>query len=483
MYAVYCLLPGQLLFSLGRKEEEKPLINNEWVLCITDFDYSRLPPARRITGDVLVRNLVEKMLSVSYRFRISPEYAYYESYAWQKSMNAAASSISGKQNERALLLYRGEAGWRYRRNLKRADDEIAKLMENYAKIEAEKPLVNNEPEFVFSQANLSGTYPAVPKSGTEYRFCQNQKADAFLAGEIWEYHSRYYIRLRLYALYTNSYIYEDDIIFSLDDSGGAVEEIAARLTAVLSGSRPAAVMVTADPPESQVLINRNYAGRGTVEAREHPPGNIIIAVSAEGYAPMTVETELAAGELAEVQVNLSPLVYADLNISAAADVPVSVYQGALYVGEAPLTLRLPIESLGYVVAETKGGEEAKVVFIMPDMPDKSFDLTLKTKMPVPSEQRRVSRARSRAYWAWGGTWVAGIAAWVTNGIYTSQNAAMPHSSSEQFYENTQLMYNISIGALIAFGAAAVYDLVMMSRYVYTAASGAAPIARQERAAK
>jgi len=475
------LLSAPSLSASGKKDavEADPL-NSEWALCITAFDYSQLPLARHIAGDVITRELVERLNTINYRLRISPEYAYYEGYAWRQSVSTIAKSISTKQNERSLLLYRGEAGWRYQRNLKRIDDELAKLQEDLALKEAERPLISREPEFKLSQANLAGNFPAPPQPGTEYRFVNSQRADAFLAGEIREFHGRYFIRLSLYTLYTNSFVYEDDIIFSIEDAVGAVEEIAARLIAVLAGNKPSAVVVRAEPPESQVLINQNFAGRGSVPEREYPPGKIVIAVAAEGYTPQTVETELIAGELADISVSLSPLQYADVNISIASGIPASVYQGALYVGEAPLTLRLPIDYLSYVVAETKGDEEAKMVFTMPDVPDEIYELSLKAKAPPPSGQRRVNKARSRYYWAWGGTWVTGIAAWITYGMYSSQNEVMPLSYSQDFLDSTQRLYYVSTGAIILVGAVAAYHVFELVRYLRTATDNATPIARPER---
>ena len=480
LFVIYWLLSTPPLSAAGKKDDvQTDPLSNEWVLTITAFDYSQLPQVRHIAGNVIARELVDKLRSVNYRLRISPEYAFYEGYAWQQAVSTIAKSISAKQNERALLLYRGESGWRYRRNLKKADDELVKLHEDLAQKMAERPVINREPEFQLSQANLTGTFPPVPATGTEYRFCRNQKADAFLAGEIREFHGRYYIRLQLYTLYTNSYVYEDDIIFSLEDAAGAVEEIAARLTAVLSGNKPAVVAVQAEPPESQVLINQNFAGRGTVPEREIPPGKIVIAVAAEGFTPQTVETVLEPGELTEISVELSPLLYSEVNIRTMTDVGAAVYLGAMYVGEAPLTLRLPIDQLNYVVAETSGGEMAKVVFTTPDMPDGTYNFSLRLKMPPPGEHR-VNKARSRYYWAWGATWVTGIAAWITNGIFTGQYEALLQSSSQEFYDDTQRVYYVSIGALIVFGAVATYKFFELGRYLYTSTEGATPIARRER---
>ena len=476
------LLAASSLFGLGKKDDgEVQTIHNEWVLCITAFDYSMLPEGRRITGDVITRDLVTRLNSVSYRLRVSPEYAYYESYAWQQSVKTITKSLSQKYDERSLLLYRGDPGRKYQTNLKRLDTDIAKLQEDLKVTMAEKPAINNEPSFQLCQSNTSGTYPAPPKQGTEYRFLQSQKSDAFLTGQMREFHGRYFIQFQLYTLHANAYVYEDDIIFSLEDMGGAVDEISARLTAVLSGNKPAAVAVTADPPESQILINQNYAGRGSTQAREHPPGKITVAVAAEGYSPQTVETELVAGELAEVSVALSPLLYSDINISTSADA--SLYHGAMYVGETPLTLRLPIEQLVYVAAETPRGEEARAVFITPDMPGESMDIALKTKIPPPQGVRRVNKARAHSYWAWGTVWLTGITAWVASGIYNGHLTVLPRSSDEDFYADAQRYYYISTGTLALLGAAVVYYFVQMPRYLYTATEGATPIVKQEKARK
>ena len=479
---VLCCLPHvPSLHAFGKKDTgEQKSINDDWFLCITAFDYSNLPPSQRIAGDVITRNLIDTLKTVSYRLRISPEYAYYEGYAWQQSVNAAAKALSAKQDERSVQLYKGDPEWRYKKNIKRIDGEIEKLQNTLAEKEAEKPLVNIEPAFKLTQANLNGSYPAPPKPGAERQFCRTQNADSFLLGEVWEFHSRYYVKLRLYTLYTNSYVYEDDVIFSMEDTYGAVEEISARLTSVLSGNKPSAIMVKADPPESQILLNRNYAGRGSVDTREHPPGIVTVAVAAEGYDPITTEVELAAGELTEIEVSLSPLQYAEVNIEVPGKAAVSVYQGALYVGEAPLTLRLPIDHLEYIQAETRGGEQAKAVFTSPDMPGQFFDISLRTKIPPPSGQRRVNKARSRYYWSWGATWVSGIAAWITAGISSGRSDVINKNAgyTPEFYTSAQTWYYISTGALVLFGAVAVYDAFEMIRYLVTSSEGATPIVRQ-----
>jgi len=469
-----------LLIAGGKTdtEEQKP-INNEWLLCVTQFDYSMLHPSQHISGDVISRSLVDALKSVSYRLRISREYAYYEDYAWRQTVNTAAKALSQKQDDRSLLLFRGDPDWRYQINIRKFDSDIEKLKEDLANKEAKKPLVNNEPSFNLVQANLNGSFPAPPKPGGERRFCQNQKADAFLQGAIRQFHGRFYITLRLFVLYANSYIYEDEIIFSIEDAAGAVDEITGRLTAVLSGNKPAVIAVNAKPPEAQVLINRSFAGKGAVEEREHPPGKVVVAVAAEGYTPELAETFLVGGEVTEIDVSLSPLLYSNAHIDVPGASGVSLYHGALYVGEAPYNLRMPIDTLGYVTAETRSGSTAKIVFPSPDMPDESYDFSLKLKPPQPPGQKKVNKARGQYYWSWGATWIAAMLAWSANGVFTSRNDVIPLSSSAEFRDETQTWNYISTGSLILLGATAVYNIYQLSRYLYASTEDATPIAKRE----
>ena len=479
---LFSFLFSPSLFALGKKDADTTYLNNEWFLCVTAIDQSQLPVSRQLTGNVLTRDLIDKLRSVSYRLRISPEYAYYESYAWQQEIGTAAKALSNKQNERSQLLYRGEPNWRYRQDLKKIDADIKKLTADLAEKEAQRPLIEQEPEFKLTEGNVSGTYPAPPQAGGERRFCQNQKADAFLTGTIREFHGRYYIQLRLFTLYTNSWVYEDEIIFSLEDSAGAVEEIAARLTAVLAGSKPAAVAITAEPSEAQILINQNYAGRGTVPARDHPPGPVTIAVAAEGFIPMTVEEKLVAGELTDIDVQLSPLEYTDVRIDSLGMPGAAVYHGALYVGEAPFILRLPLDQLQYVSVENRN-ERGKAVFSTPVLSEDTRNISLKTKIPPRPGQRRVNKARQWYYWAWGGTWITGIAAWITYGMYTGQRAVLPQSTDPAFYEDTRQLYYISMGTMIAVGVAIGHEIFHIGRYMYTATEDVTPIIRGDRRRK
>jgi hypothetical protein len=474
------------VFAFGKAEEaEKTVMNNEWRLCVTSFDTSALPEDTRPVGEVITRTLVDSLKAVNYRIRISPEYVYYEEYEWSKARSTAAKALAAKQEERALLLYRNGTNWRYKQNIKKIDAEIAKLQENLVKAEEDMPLINWEPVFDITQNNMEGTFPEPPKPKGERRFCVSQQADAFLAGAIQEYHNRYYLTLRLYALYTDAFVYEDEIAFSADDIAAAVDEIAGRLTAVLSGSKPAAVAVHTDPPDALVLINRSFAGRGDIEAHDRPPGKIEIAVSEADHKPETVEAELVPGEFTDISVQLLPVGYGEVTVLSPGVNGASVYQGAMYVGETPLTLRLPLNQFNYINVEAGENQIARAAFVSPTQADTPYSFSMKLKTPRPGVDR-VNKARKAYYWAWGGTWITAIAAWIITGTLQGQNEAIMQNYrttgtyNQDFYDQAQTMHDVYTYAWTGVGLAVAYEIFQMARYIYTATEDTTPIVNPDK---
>lgn len=466
----------------GKKEDaQAETLNNNWILCITDFDVSSLPESRRTVPIVVMRALTGTLQTINYRVRISPEYAYYEDYASSLARTAAAKVLASRYEERSLLLYQGVPEWKYKKNIKSKENDINKARDNYQKKQEEMPLINKEPVFGITPGNKGGSFPAAPKKGTEARFCRDNSADAFLTGGITEYYDRYYLTLKLYAQYTRSIVYEDNIIFSADDIDDAVSEIAGRLTAVLAGSKPAAIAIHADPPETLVLINQNFAGRGSVEARDIPQGKTSVSFSLEDYRHESVEVELHEGELTEISVTLSKQPYNGVEIETPDKAGVAVYLGALYIGDAPLTLKLPLNQLNYVNLIAKNGDTANGVFPSPDFPDEIRSLSLKVKKPPPTGQRRVNKARNKFYWAWGTTWICAITAWVTSGMFDGRRAALPNTVDQNFYNGTAVMQYVSWGGIALVATAAVYDLYQLSRYLYISTEDATPIVKTEAA--
>jgi hypothetical protein len=467
------------LFAFGSKEEaEVKTRHDEWHLCITEFDTASLPEERHVVAGVITRKLVEKLNNINYRTRISHEYAYYEETAWITDHSAAARALAAKQNERSLLIYKGEPRWKYRQDAAKIDGEIEKLRLALEEVENNPPAINTEPEFALTPGNLNFTFPAVPTTGNENRFCLAQKADAFLQGSVSEFHGRFLITLKLYVLYTQSFIWEDRVIFSHDDLEEALDEITRKLIIVLSGNQHSTLTITAQPEETLVLINRSFAGRGGTGTVEYPPGTITVTASAPDYESVSFETELLSGEITDIKINLRPVMYGDIVIGGSETT--NVYRGALFVGEAPLTLRLPINNYEYVELIDNNVERGTAVFQTPETPE--YDRSLSMRLRIPQEKGRVDKARRAFYWAWGATWLTGVAAWLAYHSYlNSYNAIVSSGTTDrQFINDNRRMYNISMGTLAALGVTLVLDVIFIGRYLYISNKDAAPITKPGR---
>jgi hypothetical protein len=439
-------------FGKGKKAEtgtRPDPVNTEWVFCVTALDVSALPPARRIIGEVLQANLVDSLKAVDYRVRIFPEYTFYEGAAWSKARLEAGKKLAVKRNERDLLLYKGSAGWSYRRSLESVNKEIIKLEEDLKKTEAAIPEIGARPAFKLTKENGQGTFPAAPEPGKEKRFCISQNADAFLSGKVSEFHGRLYVILRIYARYADSYIYEDSDIFSPEDLNVAAEEIAGRLTAAIAGTEPAAIRVAAAPEDAMVLINNAYSGKGKTEILERSPGEVEVSVYAEHYNPQTFSLELAAGELAELSVQLTPLAQSVFNVEAPAGSGGSLYRGSLYLGEVPLEVKLHLNQYEYFRLDTPAGETAQTILFGGMEPYLSTSVSLKPM--TPKGEKEVDTVRRKYYGAYGRFWLILPAAYVLQGLSSTMTNTYNLTRNTELYNKAMTLYYVSMGAMIAAG--------------------------------
>lgn len=471
LFMVYGLLSGAL-HGWGKSDEEpKPEPRNpEWVLAVTDFDVSALPPARQLAGNVVMKQLVEALNAIAYRIRVSPEYAYYEEYAWSKDRAIAAKALGDKRQDRDKLIFQGEPEWKYRKKLKSLDEEIQKLEEALRKVEQEAPSITEQPVFKCTQDNAAGIFPPPPKTGEEYRFCAAQKADAFLAGNLSEFHGRLYVQVRLYTRYTQSFPYEDGVVFSIEDIQRGVAELAGRLSAVVSGAEPAGIRIRGSPADALILIDGGFAGRGEAGPIEHPPGTVTVEGLADNHQPSSAPLELNPGELAELYLNLQPLSREALTITVP-DQSARIYQGALYLGQAPLTVEIPADRAVYFHVETperktgsrivEGTAPSPTVFV--EAPQELF---LETALPVTAAEQRVAKARRQFYGAWGRFWFALPIAFLLQGISTAQ--IQSHNSGNlSLYDSAMASYYISLSAWIFFGIVTAEVLFRAGVYLYT----------------
>jgi len=469
------------VFALGRSQADDTEIkkqDNEWTLCVTDFDTKSMPESKLYIAGVITKKIVERLNNISYRTRVSPEYAYYEGYAWHKARSGAAKNLSAKLEERSLLIFNGDVSWKYKQDLAKINTEIEKLTAAFEEINENKPPINNEPVFKLTDGNVKSEYPEPPKKGSEYKFCKDQKADAFLAGAITDFHGRYSISIKLYAVYSKNIVYEDSVIFSPDDLESVLDEITSRLMLTLSGSRPSAIAVKAEPEDALVLINRSFAGHGDIGIIERPPGKYVITASANEHESITVETELAAGEIAEINIKLLKHEFANVEIPGTA-AGTAVYHGALYIGEAPLTLRLPVDIMEYIELETGDKLKGTAVFNTPEEIDAAYYLSVKTG--IPPVKGSVEKARSLYYWSWGGMWVTGMAAWISYHTFLVSNSAQTNNyTNREFSEDNVKLYYASVGTTIALGAVSAFWVYNIVRYIYLANRGSTPVVKPGR---
>jgi hypothetical protein len=488
----FCSLVSAV-YSKGNTEGSTAPINGEWVLCITAFDSSALPAGRRLLGDILVRDLAGALQDIDRRYRDGEELDYYRNYAWEKAKTAVAKSLESERNKRDLLLYQGNPGWRYRKSLKEREVQIAKYEEDLKNLESQGPSVAGEPLVKFADSNKNGTWPAPPKAGGEYRFCTTQKADAFLSGRVSEYHGRILLSVRMYTLYTRSYAWEDDAIFSSEDLDEAMDELSFRLIAAVSDALPGAITVRVQPEEAMVLINGVYAGQGETPAKNFVPGPAEVAVHADGYSSDTVNVELNPGELTELYINLSPLSRSAFRVDVPGNEGSSVYLGSLYMGSSPLTLDLPRDQYAYISVETPSGETGSAVyrqdgivrgraeFVRPSG-DAGETLAFRTSVPVSPEEKRVNTARRKFYGSYGRLWVALPLSLLTisiagNYVDAYNYSAATGAADAGMYNKAVNSNYITVGAYVVIGLAAADTVFRIIRYLYTSGADAAPIAR------
>jgi len=481
---LFFLISSLPLFAKGKADEtEVKTQNDEWFLCITNFDASSLPADKTNISNVITKELVNRLGSINYHSRISPEYAYYEAYAWERERSTAAKNLSAKMDERSKLIYQGEPNWRYNQNIKKIDVDIKKLQEALEEIDKNAPLINKEPDFKLFSGNLDLVFPDTPKKGGENRFCAAQKIDSFLSGQITDFYGRYSLTLKLYTLYTKSFIWEENFIFSYNDIDITINDITRKLMIILSGNNPSAIAIKTEPETALVLINQSFASRGETKLTEYPPGKITVNVSAPDHESIVLETELLPEELTQINIKLNPINYVNTDVSG--NMNGNVYHGSLYIGEAPLTLRVPANSFEYVEIEASGGKRGSAVFKSADSVEHNQAISL--KLSQPNKKGAVDRERRGYYWAWGSQWITGIAAWL--GYYSfmgANNAAIygmnnDYDVNKDFIDSNRKMYNFTMYAAIGFGVASLYGIIRMIRYIYISGRDSTPIVNTGRA--
>jgi hypothetical protein len=479
------LLCAFFLFAGGSGESAGEIVshNNEWTLFISDLDISALPPSRQILGGIILRSLVESLKGIEYRVRSPDEIQFYQDLAWSRSQSDAARALAAKQNERDLLVFRGDPSWRYQRTLQTYEADITGLETQLRVAQTTAPVISGRPKIIVS--NPLSPWPAPPLQGDEYRFCISQNADALLSGKVTEFYGRIYVTLKLYTLYTNSYSWEEEILFSSEDLDNALSELGGRLNAAVSGLEPALLIVHAEPEDTMIIIDNYWAGMGEVPLREHVPGTIKIAAHAEDHASTYLETEINAGEIAELFINLMPLEISTFTIDVPGNPDSLVYSGGLYLGKTPLSAEFSADRLSYISVETPSGKTGSAVYEGSGNVRGSAQFirsqntfSFNTAFPVSPEEKRVATARNSFYSAYGRFWIALPLSLITIGLSESYINAYVYSPrpTYEMYNTANTWNYVKIGAFVVIGLAVVDTLFHVIRYLSVSGTDANPVA-------
>ena len=490
------LLHNTDLFSSARQEAPPEVrnINSEFTLVICSPVISSLPVERQVIGNTVVRHLSYLLDGVDYRIRGEDEIAFYRDTAWNDSRTAVLRNIVSRRNERDLIIYRGDPQWRYERNLRTIDEAIKRLEDELALIEANPPVVEPEPVFRLSETNRNGIYPQSPSTGDEAGFISRQRADAFLTLDFFEYYDRIYLHIKLFTLYTNSYSYEDIILFAVQDVIPAIDEAGGRVAMEISGSLPAEFVIHAAPSNAIILVDNMYAGLGSAHIRTFSPSEVEISIYADNHVPSGFTLDLNPGEITEVTIDLTPFSYSIYDFDVPGSPGAQIYLGNLFVGEAPLNLHLPRYQFHYINIETQDMETGSAIIrggenysgnVRFTGSSRGAEIIFQTSLPVSPDDNNVERARRSFYNAYGAFWIilpvslitAGIAG---NFILANNYAAWGANHSGDYntiYSNAVTATYVQLGANIAWVSGLALTFFQIYRYLRTAGTEAEPNVR------
>jgi hypothetical protein len=463
----------------------------EWLLCITDFDVKELPSTQSATAYTIERSLSEHLNNLDYKLRSSGEYDYYWMATWLSNQSEVAKKLAAKQAERDKLYFQGYAAWRYKRELKRINGEITKLRDELENAELNSPNIATIPKFTTSADNQKGIFPTAPQAGREAAFCKSQKVNGFLRGSVKPYHNRLLVEIDIWTLWSSSYIYKDHIVFSLEDIDAALYEFSGHLINSISGMKNSVLVVKAAPPTSVIIVDDQYiAGNGETTDIIRTPGPVAINVYAKDHEIINETIKLNEGERTEIGFTLQPIPQGTFKFSTKQGENARVYQGALFVGNAPLALTGPLDGFGQIAVETEDNKKgeyrtAQTVFQIKD----NSNVVIAPKPPAPED--RIEKARKRFYGAYGRFWVglpvalmlAGMSNSYVNAWNASPEARMQDYKSGPNYNSAYAWANVPTFAWIGIGLLAADAVTELIIYIYQANRPGAILSKREGAEK
>ncbi|MDR3301045.1 MAG: PEGA domain-containing protein [Spirochaetaceae bacterium] len=450
------------LFAFGKGDtEKKELQEKNWMICLTDFDASELPPSQTVTSRVIMRQLINHLNGLDYKLRTTKEYDYYWTAAWLSAQSQIAKQIADKQSARDKLIFAGYTDWRYNQEKDKIDAEIELLRGQLDAVELTSPAISTIPIFTLAEENLTGTFPDPPAKSGEYFFCTAHKVNGFLSGKVSLYHDRFLVEVQLWTVWTRSYSYKDSIVFSIEDIDLALGEFASKLINSISGMESAELLVRAMPENAAIIVDDQFASdKGKTKTIQRTPGPVEITVYAEDYVPATETIELNEGEHTDMTFDLTPIPTGAYTIDTKTGEQASVYKGSEYAGTTPLTLTGPLGDYGQVSVQTEDDRSEQTIFQIVD----NSKIILDPKIPPASD--RIEKARKGFYGAFGRFWIGFPIAyilWSISGTFIATYNANPTVAQ---YDHAYAWNYVSVGAWIGFGILLTDVLVRFAIYIY-----------------
>ena len=506
-FVLLFIMFSSALSAMGKKEEEKrEIINNEFILCITVFDVSELPPGQRIIGLILQRELMLDLGRIHYRIRNNDEISRYEELAMISASHQAAVRLAAKRAERDALLFRGMTDWKYKKEIARIDSELRELEAAYKKAEEEIPLIAEKPLFIISEQNTAGSFPLPPEKGREEAFLKTNNADVFLEGRFRLFHERIFAEFRLFTRGA-SFIYEDSTIFSQEDLNIAADELKIRFLTALVNSPPAQLRLTSTPEQAQLEVNDRLVKSGDVI--ELAPGPVTVRATAGDHQSIVKEIELEGGDSVEIAFELKPFTMETLGIDLGGPGS-SVYMGAMYLGgnmaagsnndkvetageidEATdktkiaieikketeprfFSVYVPVGQYRYLRMETEDGLTGEVI-VKGTPNDEVRIITLQPRKLPGKNDKPVEDKRRKFYGAYGRFWIALPVAFFTYGLFQLYDYSNKASSGNpNMYTGKKTSSNITIGAWSVAGVFLAETLIRMGIYINAASKESIP---------
>jgi hypothetical protein len=232
---------------------------------------------------------------------------------------------------------------------------------------------------------------------------------------------------------------------------------------------PARFAVSTEPAAASIFVDEAFAGNGESGGLDHAPGLVTVVVSADGYETVTTPLELNAGERADVTITLPPILLRPFSLTADRDL--WVYQGALFLGQTPLTFDRPENRSEYFFGETSEGERGAVVL---GAAAADFAEIKAKALPAPDE-KPIENAEDKMYAAYGRFWIALPVAMVVGfpwagggGMYGASSTAFQSNPTQENADRANLWYAVSLTVAIAAGLTLADTIYRMVRYFRTA---------------